>query len=366
MSITRALARTHPSIARVLARERLQERRACRAAGEQALTNLDLALTCLGLATNGLPHTRFGLAAWFSVPGHRGVRSLAAGAFAGFLATALLTQWLFPLEIDALRPVVSDEFADQALLALTYQSMSDLLPHRGAPIAPTVTALLIILVTMLTIGAALGYPLVAQFRRRRPDFPYALLGNTARALSLCAILYGSEPADRPQTMRELDSRSRRIEQNVLSAYRDSRLIPRRSHRIAPARQHGRHVAAALRQQLAHIDVDPRQGARHYAAMVAEIGERYAQGRVSGLLPDEKLAGVTPPSPALAAFRETLHIAGGIAAAVLAAIATAALLPRLGFIPEDLHPWLVAGVAAVAGILAAGWHRVARLVPLFGP
>ncbi|MFG2869989.1 hypothetical protein [Streptomyces sp. NPDC048338] len=366
MSITRAIARTHPTIARALARERLRERRACRAAGEQALTHLDLALTGLGLATDGLPHTRFGLVAWFSVPGDRGVRSFGAGAVAGFLTTTLLTQWLFPLEIDALRPVVSDRFADQALLALKYQSVSDLLRHHGAPIAPIVTALLIMLVTMLAVGSALGYPLVAGFRRRRPDFPYALLGSTARALSLCAILYASEPADRHRTMRELDSRSRRIEEKVLSAYRDSRLIPRRSHRIAPARQHARHVAAALRQQLAQIDVDPRQGARQYAAMVAEIGERYAQGRLSGLLPEEKLAGVTPPSPALTAFRETLHIAGGIAAAVLAAIATAALLPRLGFVPDDLRPWLVAGVAAVAGILTAGWHRVARLVPLLGP
>ncbi|TXS22638.1 hypothetical protein EAO71_24375 [Streptomyces sp. ms191] len=360
------MARTHPSVARALARERLQERRSCRAASGQALTNLDHAVTCLGLTTDGLPHTRTGLAAWYSVPGHRGVRTLAAGAFAGLLTAALLTQWLFPLEIDALRPVVSAEFADQALLALEYQSVSDLLQHPGAPLAPVVTALVIMLATLVALLTALGYPLVAQFRRRRPDFPYALLGNTARALSLCAVLYHSAPADRHRTMRELDSRSRRIEENVLSAYRDSRLIPRRSHRIAPARQHGRHVAAALRQQLARIDVDPRQGAHDYAAMVAEIGERYAQGKVGGLLPEEQLAHVTPPSPALTAVRETLHIAGGIAAAVMAAIATAALLPRLGFIPEDLRPWLVAGVAAVAGILTAGWHRVARLVPLFGP
>ncbi|MFD7834515.1 hypothetical protein [Streptomyces sp. NPDC059761] len=138
-------------------------------------------------------------------------------------------------------------------------------------------------------------------------------------------------------------------------------LPRR----APARQHGRLVAAALSQQLAQIDADPRQGVQDHAAMVAEVGERYARGRVSGLQPEAKLADVTPPSPALTAIRESLHIAGGIVAAALAAVAAAALLPKLGFIPEDLMPWLIAGAAAVAGILTAGWHRVARLIPFFG-
>ncbi|MFC9458257.1 hypothetical protein [Streptomyces sp. NPDC056983] len=123
---------------------------------------------------------------------------------------------------------------------------------------------------------------------------------------------------------------------------------------------------ALHLQLAHIDTDPRQGAKDYAEMLAQTGERYAQGRVGSPLPEEKLTGLTPPSPALTAFRESLHIAGGIVAAALAAISTGAILPTLGFIPEGLRPWLIAGAAAVAGILTAGWHRVARPVPLFGP
>ncbi|MFE0646729.1 hypothetical protein ACFW2Y_34810 [Streptomyces sp. NPDC058877] len=46
--------------------------------------------------------------------------------------------------------------------------------------------------------------------------------------------------------------------------------------------------------------------------------------------------------------------------------TAAILPKLPLTPEDLRPWLTGGAALIAGIVTLGWHRVARLIPVFGP
>ncbi|MFD3554439.1 hypothetical protein ACFWWA_20410 [Streptomyces goshikiensis] len=349
---------------RTRARRRLQQRRGRRAAAREAVQGLDTAVARLGFTTGGLPHTRAGLVLWHSLPHIRPIQAVLTLGF-GMAISGCIAVLLFPYEIDALRHVTSYEFAAHAHSFVdSQQALND---WEGVPRGPLLTAVLLWFGTAYGIWSALvallSEPII---RNRAPDMPYTLIGRSAHALTLCADVYDTVHTDRLQALHELDRHAHKLEERILKVYRESRVIPRRSPRRAVARQHGRHVAAALRQQLMKVDVDPRQGTLDYAAMAAEISENYAQGKVAGLLPEAKLADVPLPSPFLAAFRESLHIAGAILAAILAAIATAALLPKLGFITEDLHLWLIAGAAAVVGILTAGWHRFARLIPLFGP
>ncbi|MFE6847953.1 hypothetical protein [Streptomyces sp. NPDC057686] len=332
-------------------------------AAEEAVQGLDTAVSRLGFTTGGLPHTRAGLVLWHSLPHVRPVQTVLTLGFC-FAIGGCIAMLLFPYEIDALRQVTSDEFATHAHSFVDrQQALND---WDDVPRGPFLTAVFLWFGTAYGIWSALVALLSEPIRNRAPDMPYTLIGRSARALTLCADVYDTVHTERLRALHELDRHARRLEERILKVYRESRVIPRRSPRRAVARQHGRHVAAALRQQLMKIDVDPRQGALDYAAMAAEISENYAQGKVAGLLPEAKLTNVPLPSPFLAAFRESLHIASAILAAILAAIATAALLPKLGFIPEDLHLWLIAGAAAAVGILTAGWHRFARLMPLFGP
>ncbi|MER6444568.1 hypothetical protein [Streptomyces venezuelae] len=348
---------------RARAQHRLRQRRARRTAAVCALQGLDRAVDRLGFPSGSLPHTRVGLVLWHSLPHVRAFHAVLTVVFCfsvGFCVAALL----FPYEIDLLSQVTSDEFAGHAQTLMDRkQAFSD---WEGQPVGPILVAIALVAGTVYAVSVALVTLLSEPIRNRAPDMPYTLIGRSARALALCADVYDTVPTGRLQALHELDHHARRLDERVLKVYRESRVIPRRSPRRTVARQHGRHVAAALRQQLMRIDVDPRQGAHDYAVMVAEISENYAQGKVAGLLPEAKLADVPLPSPFLAAFRESLHVAGAILAAILAAVATAAVLPKLGFVPKDLHLWLIAGAAAVAGILTAGWHRFTRLIPLIGP
>ncbi|MER5618223.1 hypothetical protein [Streptomyces sp. NPDC002215] len=365
MPIIDTLARIHPVTARAHARERLHRRRDTREAAATRHAALDDAITRLGITTTDLPHTRSALTVWESAPhlSSTGNRILLAGVTgaAMFAIDKYVAPPLVDLAMNALGTVAPD-FAHQANPAL--EGMNNGEPWQFS--AATMMGQAVVLAVPLAVAALFLLLLSYAVASRHPRWPYSLVDETAKALAQCADLYEAQLTDLRTSSRKVDRRSRAVEQHVLDAYRSSRTIPRRSPRRAPARQHGQLVAAALRRQLTQIDVDPRQGVQDYAALVAEVGERYAEGRVSSLLPEEKLAGLTPPSPALTTFRESLHIAGGIVAAALAAVAAAALLPKLGFIPEDLSPWLIASAAAVAGILTAGWHRVARLIPFFGP
>ncbi|MFJ3205801.1 hypothetical protein [Streptomyces sp. NPDC086989] len=326
---------------------------------------LDDSVERLGITTSGLPQTRTALTIWTSVPAFSCFG--AAGMICTFtLIGVLLTDRVIGAVMRVIGWYTSEQFASHAEAGWEGLKTSNFINHPPDLSIASAVGIIVGGSTGAAASLALGLPIVALIMKRRPDLPYSLVDETTRVLTKCADAYHMEPAERSAAVRRLDRDCRSGERHILDAYSACRSIPRRSPRRLPARQHGQIVVQALRAQLARVDIDPQKGLKEYGAMLVEIGERYSQGMVGGLLPEEKLAGLSPPSATRMAFRESLHFAAGIVAALIAAVAMTALLPKVGFISEELRPWLVAGAAAVAGILIAGWHRVARIVPLLGP
>ncbi|OUD03113.1 hypothetical protein CA983_11265 [Streptomyces swartbergensis] len=93
-----------------------------------------------------------------------------------------------------------------------------------------------------------------------------------------------------------------------------------------------------------------------AQKLITIGEQYAQGRVSALLPDDALRDVVPLSITRETLKESLRLVVVILAALGAALAVHPLLPHLGT-PEVLRPWCYVAVALIPGLLIAGPRRV---------
>ncbi|WKV72853.1 hypothetical protein AW27_015730 [Streptomyces sp. PCS3-D2] len=186
--------------------------------------------------------------------------------------------------------------------------------------------------------------------------------HTVEALNLCAEAYSRQPGQRASQLRALDLGIRATEDAILLAHRYTGTMPRRSARKAAARAHAAQVAGALRAESLRIDVDPETALPRLGTMLAEIGERCAEGRVGSMLPAESLVDVAPVSAARATVRESIHVAVVIIAAMTAAVGASAALPTLG-VHDDLRPWLIVGCAVLAAILVGGWHRVGRLLEL---
>ncbi|NSC20056.1 hypothetical protein FM076_02075 [Streptomyces albus subsp. chlorinus] len=190
-----------------------------------------------------------------------------------------------------------------------------------------------------------------------------LVHVAARTVLACARVHDvHDLARRAGHMRQLDRSYRQLEQAVLRAHRARATMPFSSPRHAVARQHAAWVVGALRQDIYRLDTEPDDAVRKLAAKVVLLGERYAEGRVGALLPEEALEGAEPVSLARRALRESAHMALVLVAAVAGAWAA-----QVGGQAIDASKGLQAVLLAVGvvlgGTLAGGWQRASRLVEL---
>ncbi|MFE7439672.1 hypothetical protein ACFU7X_04305 [Streptomyces chartreusis] len=202
-------------------------------------------------------------------------------------------------------------------------------------------------------------PVVWLLRRTRAGgvaVRHRLTVRTARAAVLCADTHEQPCAGRPSRLRKLDRQCRRIEGDLLRAHRTVGTIASSSPRHASARRHAAHVAGALRQDLVRLDSEPDRALRDIAQKLITIGEQYAQGHVSALLPDDVLRNAVPLSITREALKESLRLVVAVLAALGAALAVHPMLARLG-VPEVLRPWCYVAAALIPGLIIAGPRRV---------
>lgn len=319
------------------------------------LRNLTSSLQVLQVAERKLPHTRRAL---------RDTRATLETAPYGSIALTLFALWLSLRLIKFSAVVVHDLAA-----ALGIESVAKAATHFLWVLRPEAANqpahgwdALIYVITWL---AALITP-VWWLLKRRPArgavLRHQVTIQTVEALNFCAEAYSRQPGQRASQLRTLDLGLRATEDAILRAHRNAGTMPRRSARHAAARAHAAQVAGALRAESLRIDVHPETALPRLGAMLAEIGERCAEGRVGAMLPAESLVDVAPVSAARTTARESIHVAVVIIAAMTAAVGASSALTTLG-VNDDLRPWLIVGCAVLAAILVGGWHRVGRLLEL---
>jgi hypothetical protein len=185
---------------------------------------------------------------------------------------------------------------------------------------------------------------------------HRLTVRTAKAVLLCVELLDTAPTARPPLLRRLDRWCRLIERDVLRAHRTVGTMARSSPRHAVSRQHSAHVAGVLRHDLVGLDSDQDAALQKLGCTLLTMGERYAEGRVSAMLPEDALRDAVPVS----VTRETLRLSVRLSLAALAALAAVSavqpLLPYLG-VPETLRPWCSAVAAFIPALLIAGPRQV---------
>ncbi|MFD6421354.1 hypothetical protein [Streptomyces sp. NPDC060198] len=319
------------------------------------LRSLASSLQALEVAERRLPHTRRAL---------RDTRPTLETASYGSIALTLLALWLGVRLIKFSAEVVHDLAS-----ALGIESISRAATHFLWVLRPEAANqpsqgwdALIVMITML---AALFPPLWWLIKRRPARGAVLRHRATIQAvetLNLCAKAYRQQPGQRAAQLRELDLGLRATEGAILRAYRHTGTMPRRSARRPAARTHASQVAGALRAESLRMDVQPEMALPRLGAMLAEIGERCAEGRIGSMLPAESLVNIEPVSAARTTVRESIHVAVALIAAMASAVAASAALPKLG-VNDDLRPALILGCAVLAAILVGGWHRVGRLLEL---
>ncbi|WP_159050127.1 hypothetical protein [Streptomyces sp. MMG1533] len=216
----------------------------------------------------------------------------------------------------------------------------------------------------LLLSGAIAILVLVFLGRWSPTHRYALNVSIAHALSACATLQ-QRPAllKKVATIRRIDQFCCRVERNILRVPYRRGTIPRRSPRRASVAHHASLVAGALRMQLRELDRDPDVASSKLSAMLAEIGEQYAKGRIGALLDEEALVDVVPVSKARTTLRESVHVAAVILSALAATLIANALMPE-SVVSDSLRPWFLVGTAAVSAILIGGWPRVSRLLEVF--
>ncbi|MFF7975806.1 hypothetical protein [Streptomyces sp. NPDC007905] len=215
----------------------------------------------------------------------------------------------------------------------------------------------------LTIGG-LGVVLLWLLARTRlggTPVRDQLIHDVARQVIKCGRAYGQDIPERVKCLAQLDYGYYRVERSLLRAHRRRRTMAWVSLRHSPAMRHAAFVAAALRQDLLRVDVDSDPALRDLAGKLLTVGERYAEGRVGGLLPEEVLQGLEPISLPRKALQESARAVLIILAALAGAVVAHKAAGAFG------HPWIekwlpLAG-AVVAGIIVGGWHRVSQMLPL---
>lgn len=233
--------------------------------------------------------------------------------------------------------------------------------HGTAPAYAPVGSVGAAILTMVVAGSAMiavmdRTPAGGATTRNR------LIQLTTTTVIVCAGAHAATDAARPKQLRELDRLHRQIERWLLRASRTRRTMSAYSVRHAAARRHAAQVAGALRNDLYRLDIDPDTALPELARKLVTIGERYAEGRVGSLLPEEELEGVEPVSLARNARMESAHMVLVITAIAGGGLAAWTAARPLG-LPAFPQAVLIALGAAIGGTVTGGWKRMTEALAL---
>ncbi|MFK0139568.1 hypothetical protein [Streptomyces murinus] len=196
--------------------------------------------------------------------------------------------------------------------------------------------------------AAVTLPLLMWAARHSKAIAgYTLLLSIAAAIEACDAVARSDTSVRPQALRHLDDTCSTVRRSLLRVHRITSSVGHGSPRQRNAKDHAALVVARLQLAEAQIDAKGNGALRSLAALLAKIGNSFAAGNVSMLLPKQSLRGTTP-----VANREGLRLA-----TVMVVAAVALCLGVLFGLPAGVDV-VVAGSAAVLAAMAAYGPRSA--------
>lgn len=196
--------------------------------------------------------------------------------------------------------------------------------------------------------AAVTLPLLTWAAQRSKAIAgYRLLLAIMAAIEACDAVANAGTSDRHQALRHLDDTCSTVRRSLLRVHRIASSVGRGSPRQLNAKHHAALVVAKLQQAETQVDAKGDAGIRTLAALLAKIGNAFAAGRVSTLLPEQSLRGAVPVSS-----REGLRLA-----TVVVAAAGAFCLSVLMGLPAGVD-LVLAGSAAVLTAMAVYGPRAA--------
>lgn len=196
--------------------------------------------------------------------------------------------------------------------------------------------------------AAVTLPLLIWAARRSKAITgYKLLLSIMSAIEACDAVARSDMSGRPQALRHLDDTCSTVRRSLLRVHRITNSVGRGSPRQRNAKGHAALVVAKLQLAEEQIDANGIGALRSLAALLAKIGNSFAAGSVSTLLPEQSLRGTTP-----VANREGLRLM-----AVVFAAAASLCLGVLFGLPAGVDV-VVAGSATVLAATVAYGPRAA--------
>ncbi|MFD3906737.1 hypothetical protein HXS80_10380 [Streptomyces sp. CB04723] len=196
--------------------------------------------------------------------------------------------------------------------------------------------------------AAVTLPLLMWAARRSKAIAgYRLLLSIMAAIEACDAVSKSGTNDRHRTLRHLDDTCSTVRRSLLRVHRISNSVGRGSPRQRNAKQHAALVVAKIQLAEAQVDAKGDAALRSLAALLAKIGNSFAAGNVSTLLPEQSLRDTIP-----VANREGLRLM-----VVVVAAAGALILGVLMGLPAGVDA-VLAGAAAVLAAMAVYGPRAA--------
>ncbi|MEV5602260.1 hypothetical protein AB0L33_12560 [Streptomyces sp. NPDC052299] len=199
------------------------------------------------------------------------------------------------------------------------------------------------------ILAAVTLPLLMWAARHSKAIAgYMLLLSIMAAIEACDAVAHSDTSGRPKALRHLDDTCSTVRRSLLRVHRITTSVGRGSPRQRKAKEHAALVVAKLQLAEAQIDINGNGALRGLAALLAKIGNSFASGNVSALLPAQSLQGTTTP----VVNKEGLRLT----AVVIAAAASLCLGVLFG-LPAGVDA-VVAGSAAVLAAMVAYGPRAA--------
>ncbi|MFF2374753.1 hypothetical protein ACFVUW_10255 [Streptomyces xiamenensis] len=181
---------------------------------------------------------------------------------------------------------------------------------------------------------------------------YGIVFACARLVRDCAAARALPNNRRPDQYFVISESLAHLERWVSSAHRDWGSSGRKSHLRHDLRTHSGQVIAALRRAESGLHVSPDRALREISDTALTISERYTEGRIGALLPEEEIEGLLPVQR-----KETLRL---VVAVFVAACATTGVA-LLG-LPSAAEPYALGATAMIALSLTYG-RRHRRVVDL---
>ncbi|MFI1678541.1 hypothetical protein [Streptomyces sp. NPDC020607] len=237
-----------------------------------------------------------------------------------------------------------------AWLFLSFEAVANWkgeLLHGRATLAFYAGEMVLAVVAGLTMGSA------RATRRNR------LAWLCACAIESCAEAHKRGGERRRAALIEASATLRRLEGEVLAAYRRCGSVSCFSPPNAELRRHAGKVVAKLRLVEAQLHGNhPQQALEELAGLVATIAEQYTSNRVGTLLPVESVAGLVP-------VRDREPILVGVTVVMVAGGAVAVSLLNL---PDVASGAVIVAMAILVLLILFGrhWHRYLPVADMFKP